>query len=164
MIKFLFPLFLFLLLTLISLISIFKIFSFILNQFTIDGAIVSSADITPTTGGKAWEIYMDTVEIKGSNIPLLRQILDTGRVKLSSRDLAGFLEENVSGYSTPRPIFDTIYLDEMIRISKDQDGKVFVYGKVSDSTEVTNYESVDSDLGVAKLLEGLNDNFLKFYI
>mmetsp|Transcript_6331 Transcript_6331/g.5992 ORF Transcript_6331/g.5992 Transcript_6331/m.5992 type:complete len:137 (+) Transcript_6331:31-441(+) len=131
--------------------------------FTINGAIVSSADITPTADEKAWEIYMDTVEIKGSNIPLLRQLLDNEQVPVSlqSRKLASVLEENVSGYNTPKPIFETTYLDDTIRISRDQDGKVFVYGKTSDVTEPTEYKSVDSDLGILKLLEGLNDNFFK---
>lgn len=131
--------------------------------FTINGAIVSSADITPTADEKAWEIYMDTVEIKGSNVPLLRQLLDNEQmpVSLQSRKLAAVLEENVSGYNTPKPIFETTYLDDTIRISRDQDGKVFVYGKSSDVTEPTEYKSVESDLGLLKLLEGLNDNFFK---
>ena len=39
----------------------------------IEGAIVSSAEIVSKEGG-AWKLLMDTVEIKGSNIPLLRQV------------------------------------------------------------------------------------------
>ena len=131
--------------------------------FTIEGAIVSSADITPTSSGKAWEIFMDTVEIKGSNIPLLRKALDEG-IKLQSRGLGSFLESNVPSYSNPKPVFETTYLDDMLRISRDQDGKIFVYGKLSDETEPTNYDDVDADLGLIKLLEGLNDNFFKFSI
>ena len=132
--------------------------------FTIEGAIVSSADITPVNDGRSWEIFMDQVEIKGSNIPLLRRVLDDERVSLKSRDLGKVLEENVSGYSNPKPIFDTTYLDDNFRISRDQDGKVFVYGKTSDSTDPTEYKDVESDLGVLKLLEGLNDNFFKISI
>jgi PAP_fibrillin len=49
---------------------------------SITGALVSSADITPTDNGTAWLVYMDTVQIKGSNIPSLRQILDTESVRL----------------------------------------------------------------------------------
>ena len=130
---------------------------------TIEGAIVSSADITPTDDGRAWEIFMDTVEIKGSNVPLLRQLLDGG-VKLGSRDLGSFLEDTVESYTNPKPVFETTYLDDGVRISRDQDGKVFVYGKVDDSTEPTDYKNVDADLGVARLLEGLNDSIFKFYI
>jgi len=132
--------------------------------FTINGAIVSSADITSTNQGTAWEIFMDKVEIKGSNIPLLRSLLDDERVSLGSRGLGSFLEENVDGYSNPKPIFETTYLDDTIRISKDQDGKVFVYGKMSDETEPTEYKSVEADLGLLGLLEGLNDKFFKFSI
>ena len=34
--------------------------------FTIEGALVSSADLTPNSDGTGWELYMDTVEVKGS--------------------------------------------------------------------------------------------------
>ena len=108
-------------------------------------------------------IALFPVEIKGSNIPVLRQILDQG-LKLGSRDLGSFLESNIDTYSNPRPIFETTYLSDTIRISRDQDGKVFVYGKVSGDTEPTDYSSVDSDLGVARLLEGFNDAITKFYL
>lgn len=131
--------------------------------FTIEGAIVSSADITPTSNGNAWEIFMDTVEIKGSNIPLLRKALDEG-LKLQSRGLGDFLESNIPSYSNPKPVFETTYLDDILRISRDQDGKVFVYGKLSDETEPTNYDDVEADFGVLKLLEGLNDSIFRFSI
>jgi len=132
--------------------------------FAITGAIVSSADIEATNGGTAWEIFMDQVEIKGSNVPLLRSILDKENVALQSRKLGSFLEENVESYSNPKPIFTTTYLDNDIRISRDEDGKVFVYGKMSDDTEPTDYKGVDADLGLLGLLEGLNDNFFKFSV
>lgn len=130
---------------------------------SIDGAIVSSADITPTDDGTAWELFMDTVQIKGSNIPGLRQILDGG-LRLESRQLGSFLEQNVASYTNPRPVFKTTYLSETIRISRDQDGKVFVYAKESDDTAPTDYRKIDSDLGLLKLLEGFNDAVIKFYI
>jgi len=131
--------------------------------FTIDGAIVSSADISPVNNSSAWEIYMDTVVIKGSNIPGLRQALDGG-LYLSSRGLASVLESTVSSYTTPKPIFTTTYLDENLRISRDQDDKVFVYTKVCNSTSPTDYSNVMPDLGVSKLLEGFNDAVTKFYL
>ena len=130
---------------------------------TIDGSIVSQADITPTEDGKAWELLMDTVQIKGSNIPGLRTILDNG-LQLQSRGLGSFLENNVDGYTNPRPIFETTYLTDSIRISRDQDGKVFVYAKESDDSKPTDYAKVEADLGVLKLLGGFNDAVTKFYI
>lgn len=131
---------------------------------TIDGAIVSSADIKPIEEGTAWQIYMDTVEIKGSNMPLVRNILDSG-LRLESRNLATLLEENVPSYETPRPVFRTFYLDDNLRISRDQDGKVFVYAKVSDKMEPTNYAEEENgmskaDLGIGNLLDGFKSVFM----
>jgi hypothetical protein len=124
---------------------------------------VSSADITPVDSGECWEIFMDTVEIKGSNIPGLRQLLDRG-LKLQSRNLGQFLEQNIEGYTNPKPIIRTTYLDETLRVARDQDGKVFVYAKVSSDTAATDYNSVMPDLGLSKLLEGFNDAVTKLYL
>lgn len=129
----------------------------------IEGAIVSSADIDITDEGDAFAISMDTVEIKGSNIPGLRQLLDSG-LKLESRQLGDFLEKNLAGYTNPKPIFETTYLDDRIRISRDQDNNVFVYSKVSDNMDPTDYSGVMPDLGVTRLLEGFNDSVTKFYL
>jgi PAP_fibrillin len=140
---------------------------------TINGAIVSTADITSTYSNE-WELYMDTVEIKGSNVPLLRQLLDTNRFQLQSRSLGKLLEDNkasigsivssLSNYQTPRPRFRTTYLDDMIRINRDQDDNIFVYIKTSNATQPTNYKSVDSDLGIGTLLESFNDAITKIYL
>ena len=58
--------------------------------FTISGSIVSTASIEGNLG-TGWRLLMDTVEIKGSNVPLLRQALDAG-VRLQSRELGRALE------------------------------------------------------------------------
>jgi hypothetical protein len=121
--------------------------------FEITGAIVSSASID-TKSGDAWSLLMDTVEIKGSNIPLLRQVLDRG-LNLQTRALGGLLEQAVPEYANPTPAFTTTYLDDEVRVSKDQDGKLFVYARVSDSTEPTDYTSRPSDLGLGQLLQGI---------
>lgn len=130
---------------------------------TVDGAIVSSADVTQKEG-REWEIYMNTVEIKGSNIPGLRSILDMENSKLKSRDLSKILEENVSSYEVPRPILRTTYVDDSIRIVRDVDDNVYVYDKASESEEPKDYSSVLPDLGVASLLESFNDAVTKFYL
>jgi hypothetical protein len=129
---------------------------------TIDGAIVSSADITENSG--EWEIFMDTVEIKGSTIPGLRSLLDMENSKLKSRDLSKILEDNIDAYEVPRPVLRTTFVDEHMRVARDEDGNVFVYGKTSDSEEPKDYSDVLPDLGVASLLEGFNDAITKFYL
>ena len=121
--------------------------------FTISGSIVSTASIEGNLGD-SWRLLMDTVEIKGSNLPLLRQALDGG-VKLRSRALGRALEEVVPSYANPRPLFKTTYLDGQMRISRDQDGKLFVYVKQSDSTTPTDYGAAPADLGVGALLSGI---------
>jgi hypothetical protein len=130
---------------------------------TVDGALVSSADLNVLQDGESWELYMDTVEVRGSNLPGLRQLLDSG-LKLQSRQLGDFLENNVGDYKNPRPIFRTSYLDERFRISRDQDDNAFFYVKTSKDTTPTDYSFIDADLGVARLLEGFNDAVTKFYI
>lgn len=120
----------------------------------ISGAIVSTASIEANLG-TGYRLLMDTVEIKGSNLPGLRQALDAG-LKLQSRQLGSAIESVVPSYANPQPLFRTTYLDaEGLRISRDQDGKLFVYSKASDSTEPTDYAAVTSDLGVSSLLQGV---------
>lgn len=134
---------------------------------TIDGAIVSTADATPVSDENKddWELYMDTVEIKGSNIPFLRSILDADNTKLKSRDLSKILEDSLGdAYETPRPLLRTTYVDETLRIVRDMDDNIFVYSKVSDSEDVTDYSNVMADLGVTSLLEGFNDAVSKIYL
>lgn len=130
---------------------------------TIDGSIVSTADATPTSATE-WELFMDTVEIKGSNIPLLRNVLDSDNVALRSRELSKMLEDNVDAYEVPKPVLRTTYVDESMRIVRDEDDNVFIYGKVSDCEVPKDYGNVDADLGIASLLENLNDAVTKIYL
>jgi len=166
---------------------------------TVDGAIVSSADVSPVNlmeessyrfgreGGSndgvdesdvediqssgrrrkvvaEWDLHMDTVQIKGSNIPLLRNLLDNPNLRLKSRDLSNLLEQSVDSYTTPRPKLYTTYVDDGMRIVRDEDDHVFIYGRVSESEEESDYKGVMADLGVGKLLEGFNDAVTKFYL
>jgi len=125
---------------------------------TVTGSIVSTATIEGNLGD-AWRLLMDTVEIKGSNIPGVRQALDNG-LRLQSRDVGGALEAVVPTYANPQPLFRTSYLDGQLRISRDQDGKLFVYSKLSDATEPTDYSDEPFDLGVTSLLQGLSSTLL----
>ena len=129
---------------------------------TIQGAIVSTADLT-SVNETSFELLMDTVQIKGSNLPVLRPLLDNG-LQLQSRFLGDFLENTVSDYSNPRPVVRSTFLTDRYRISRDMDDNIFVYVKTSDSVEPTDWSSVDADLGVARLLEGFNDAVTRFYL
>lgn len=119
----------------------------------IDGAIVSTANIAGNHGD-GFELMMEKVEIKGSNVPLLRQTLDGG-LALRTEPVGRALESVVSDRDLfPTPLFSTTFLDSDLRISRDQDGKLFVYSRVSDSTTPTSYEDAAADLGIPKLLDG----------
>lgn len=126
--------------------------------FTIDGTIVSTASIEAREPG-ALQLLMDTVEIKGSNLPLLRQVLDAG-LRLPTRSLGGVLEQVVPSYANPQPRFLVTYCDKQLRISRDQDGKIFVYTALTADTTATDYSSATADLGVGELLSGLSKVFL----
>lgn len=126
---------------------------------TIDGAIVSTASLTPLNA-TAYNLFMDTVQIKGSNIPGLRQVLDNG-LQLQSRMLGDFLESNLDQYSNPRPVVRVTYLSEQLRICRDMDDNIFVFVKTSNSTTPKDYSDIDSDLGISHLLEGFNNAITK---
>jgi len=95
----------------------------------VSGTIQSSAEIT-FRGDSHWELFMDRIRIKKdtSNVPLLKSFLDDFE-GIPTRSLSGFLESTIN-LSAPRPRFFTTYLDTHMRISRDQDDKVFVYNRV----------------------------------
>ena len=107
----------------------------------------------------AFELLMDTVEVKGSNLPGVRQALDAG-VKLQTRALGGALEQVLPSYANPLPRFEVTYVDDELRISRDQDGKLFVYTRTSDATTPTDYADAAADLGIGELLNGVASGFL----
>ena len=118
---------------------------------TIFGSIVSSAAITATTEtprGLEKTLEMADVEVKGSNIPLLRPLLDNG-LKLDSRSINDALP-----IDRPFPIFTTTYCDADVRVSRDVDDNLYVYTKESDDTSLTSYDDVDADLGIPELIRG----------
>ena len=81
-------------------------------------------------------------------------------MRLPTRELGRAIETVNTDYANPQPLFRTTYLDEAMRIARDQDGKLFVYSRVSDSTLPTDYSAAKPDLGLTKLVEGLSLNFL----
>jgi len=128
---------------------------------------VSTADAAPSSSDNnaaEWELYIDTVEIRGLNVPILRNLLDSENVALRSLDLSKVLKDNVDGYEVPRPVLRTTYVDNGMRIVRDVDDNVYVYGRVSDSEVPTDYSGVMPNLGVSSLLEGFNDAMAKIYL
>lgn len=93
---------------------------------TVTGTIVSSSDIVSKTSD-SYELYMDKVQIKGSNIPLFGDFFNNFE-GLPIRALGEILEKQ-SG-PRPRPIFRTLYIDTHMKISRDQDDNFFVYNRV----------------------------------
>ena len=92
--------------------------------------------------------------MKGSNIPVLRQALDAG-LKLELRQLGKLIEGANPSYANPLPVFKTSFVDESMRVSRDQDGKLFVYAKVSGATAPTDYSDAAGDLGIGSLFESV---------
>jgi hypothetical protein len=90
------------------------------------GTIVSESDIVGRTA-ESWELYMDKIKIKGSNLPLAGSFFETFG-GLPIRTLGEQLEQR-SG-PRPRPIFRTYYVDKHMRISRDQDDNFFVYNRI----------------------------------
>eukprot|EP01036_Dinobryon_divergens_P023226 gene23226-31552_t len=98
----------------------------------IRGTIVSTADIESRHGG-AWTLFMDRVRIKegSSNVPVLGGLLNSF-AGLDSRRLSTLLQSlplSLSSHRSlsPRPVFRTNFVDDGMRISRDQDDNVFVY-------------------------------------
>ena len=128
--------------------------------FVVSGAIVTTAALTVCDApASEWELALRGVEVKGSNVPGLRQLLDGG-LSLDSKALGETLESAVPSYHNPRPRFATTFLDDDLRISRDQDGKIFVYARVSASTEPTDYSARPADLGAGKIWDGFSRAFL----
>lgn len=118
----------------------------------ITGAIVSSADVVDDANG-ALTLYMKDVEVRGSNIPGLRNVLDAG-LKIDSRALSNLLENTVT-LPQPRPVLDTTFLDDDLRIARDVDNNLFIYVRETKEAFPTDYDDVSADLGISKVLEGL---------
>lgn len=106
----------------------------------VKGVIQSSSTITDVVSVGSGEVardlrlMMDTVRIKkgSSNLPFANTFLD--RFKgLNTREMSDFLEENlpkdVRDYKAPLPVFRTTYVDQYLRVSRNQDNEIFVYAK-----------------------------------
>ena len=123
---------------------------------TITGAIVSTADVVrvdagdgAATGALALVLEQGDVEIKGSNLPGVRQALDAG-LRLDSRAV----NDALPNVPRPQPAFATTFVDGDVRVSRDCDRNLFVYVKESDDPALTSYDDVPADLGIPEVVGG----------
>uniref|UniRef100_A0A7S0B2J3 Plastid lipid-associated protein/fibrillin conserved domain-containing protein n=1 Tax=Minutocellus polymorphus TaxID=265543 RepID=A0A7S0B2J3_9STRA len=93
-------------------------------------ALVSIAALRPsaiTSGPSAWDVSLRSCEVKGNYPQLARQLREIKAV------MSGVIKA---------PPFATTYLDENVRIGRDQDGAVYVFRKALDNTNPTDYSSI----------------------
>lgn len=106
---------------------------------TVTGKIVSTADILRSKTSEralapdevdAWDVAMRSVQVEDSNIPFLKPALDSW-LQLPIEPITQALENTPVDVKTwrPTPTFRTLYLDEELRVSVDQDENVFVYSR-----------------------------------
>lgn len=90
--------------------------------FRVKGTVISSASLK-TTSSETWELQITTTQVKGSNIPLFNQFLDDLKVEVPVGDMY-----NAFG-SVPVVTLKTFYVDEGIRITRDEDENFFVFSR-----------------------------------
>jgi len=75
-----------------------------------------------------WTLAVKSVQVEQSNIPVLRNLLDTW-LQLPIAPITSALETTSVQVESwrPTPSFRTRYVDEKMRVSFDQDNNVFVY-------------------------------------
>ena len=89
--------------------------------FRVKGKVVTRASFQPIMADTA-EIEVGETEIKGSNIPILNQYLENIKLELPVSQIFQQIQGNV-----PRVTLKTYYLDEDMRITRDQDDNFFVF-------------------------------------
>lgn len=87
----------------------------------VKGTVVTTASIS-ATGPESFELKIQKTSVTGSNIPLFNQWLDDLKFEVPMGDIFTSLAGGVP--SVPNKIF---YLDEGMRITRDQDDNFFVF-------------------------------------
>lgn len=96
-------------------------------------ALVSLAALRPSSANtklSAWDVSLRGTDIKGKYPQLARQLREIKAV------MSGVIKA---------PPFATTYLDEKVRISRDQDGAVYVFRKINGVAKPTDYSSLARD-------------------
>lgn len=90
--------------------------------FRVKGTVLSAASLK-IVPPETWELQMTTTQVKGSNIPLLNQIMDDIRFELPVGELYRTFG------NVPIVPLKTYYVDEGIRITRDEDDNFFVFSR-----------------------------------
>lgn len=88
---------------------------------SLKGTVVSNAEVT-ITSAENWEVRVTDTSVKGSNVPFLDQFLDDNPIQVPIGDAYEAVLGNV-----PVSIMKTFYVDEGMRITRDEDDNFFVY-------------------------------------
>eukprot|EP00543_Licmophora_paradoxa_P001458 CAMPEP_0202457638 /NCGR_PEP_ID=MMETSP1360-20130828/14612_1 /ASSEMBLY_ACC=CAM_ASM_000848 /TAXON_ID=515479 /ORGANISM="Licmophora paradoxa, Strain CCMP2313" /LENGTH=291 /DNA_ID=CAMNT_0049077785 /DNA_START=26 /DNA_END=901 /DNA_ORIENTATION=+ len=89
----------------------------------VKGTVVTVASLRPTSP-EAWELKIQTTQVKGSNVPLFNQFLDDLKFELPVGDIYNSIG------TVPAVSMKTYYVDENLRITRDMDDNFFVFSRV----------------------------------
>jgi hypothetical protein len=88
------------------------------------GTVVTKATFE-VVGAQQWDLYIQTTQVKKSNIPFLDQLLEDYPVELP----VGDVYDRVRG-SIPVATLKTFYVDDSLRITRDVDDNFYVFSRV----------------------------------
>ena len=89
--------------------------------FAVKGTVVTSANYA-VIGPEGWDLTVKSTQVKRSNVPFLDQLLDDYPLEVP----VGSVYETIRG-SVPVAKLKTFYVDEAMRITRDQDDNFYVF-------------------------------------
>lgn len=89
--------------------------------FAMKGTVVTTAAYE-IAGPEAWDMAVQTTQVKKSNVPFLDQLLDDYPLEVP----VGSIYETLRG-GVPVAKLKTFYVDEAMRITRDQDNNFYVF-------------------------------------
>ena len=92
--------------------------------FSAKGTVITKAKFE-IVGEDQWDLFIQTTQVKNSNVPFLDQLLDDFPVELPVGDLYNMARGSVPGFS-----FKTSYVDDTLRITRDVDENFYVFSRV----------------------------------
>lgn len=91
--------------------------------FRMTGTVVTTAALD-IVSDELWELKVEKTQVKGSNVPLLNQLLEEPQLELPVSSIYNTIQGKV-----PSVPIKTFYVDEAVRISRDIDDNFFVFSR-----------------------------------